>query len=283
MHRFQCHVEQVEQMPLLGFKQVLQLMITTLAAAGLAIWQANVASAASSPCPSVGAVVNGRAVWPGSVPRTITMPSGESRTVISLEMAMAPIELLTASGMKLRVPASALRLSPDCDARGRFRHIRLLHYWTNNRLVTPAEAPADSAGAIFTSAHFDGTREIPDAQERINQRVARGALSPPESIPQYGLVAYSLLGRPEPDKWWYQFVLTEARTGLGQQIQIACDVRKSDLLEDRFPARYRGCRTHLEVVQGFYVIVDIQPPHLKNANKLFDQLRQVLTSYIVKE
>jgi hypothetical protein len=27
MHRFQCHVEQVEQMPRLGFKQILQLMI----------------------------------------------------------------------------------------------------------------------------------------------------------------------------------------------------------------------------------------------------------------
>ncbi|MDB5905437.1 MAG: hypothetical protein JWM26_4315 [Betaproteobacteria bacterium] len=156
-----------------------------------------------------------------------------------------------------------------------------MYFWEADKLLAPAQVNATqshkdviNAGAWFEPGRYGQT--LPLASRSRD-------LSPPESLPQFGLTAYTRLGSRDFDRHWDVFVLNETRSGLGNEIVLSCSVRKAALLDGQFPDIYNNCRSHIAIRNGFAVIVDIQAPRLEHANKIFSELLQILRSYVVKE
>jgi hypothetical protein len=230
-------------------------------------------------CPTLMAIVDGREIYPGALPMSVPTAAGHERTIMSVQMALTPLEFETASRLKLRAPASVIRPT-YCDESARFRRVQFMYFWSNGKLLAPAQVDATQApkDVINVGAWFE-----PAPYVYALPLAPRSDLSTPESLPQFGLTAHTRLGSRDFDRYWDVFVLNETRSGVGDQIALSCRVRKAALLDGQFPDRYESCRSHIAIRNGFAVIVDIQAPHLKHANSIFSELIQVLRSYVVKE
>jgi len=263
-------------------------MICPGAALALAVAAAAPSARSAPKCPQLAKIVNGQPIRQGQSPSRAAYASGEKKVLVSVEMALTPLEFETAGGLEMRVPANVMSSAYDCDDRGRVRSATFHLLWVEGKLVAPAEGSGDRenwGASVFIYARFaDPSKALPPEQRKPHIEREKQRYGPPEPMPQFGFIAYARSGVTRPENTWDAFVLDKGHGAAGMDITYLCEVGASELSNGRLKPTGRSCRSYdIGPRNGFGTTVDIQRKLLPDAGKITEQLIRILNSYAVKE